>query len=78
MKKELAVAGIAAVGGYALGALSGYRAAVRDYVENNGQTLERMADSMYSQKNEAAPKNMQELITELEEEPDEDGSRAYQ
>ncbi len=77
MKKELAVAGVSLVGGYVVGALSGYRAAVRDYVQNN-ERLDKMANSMYSQQNEAAPSNMQELINQVEEESETDGSQAFQ
>lgn len=78
MKKELAVAGVAIVGGYVVGALSGYRAAVRDYVENDGEQLDKMANSMYSQQNEAAPANMAELVEQVEQDADGDGSHAFQ
>jgi len=78
MKKELAVAGVAIVSGYVVGALSGYRAAVRDYVENDGEQLDRMANSIYSQQDETAPSNMAELVEQVEQESEEDGGHAFQ
>ena len=51
LRAFLAVAAIIAfaIGGYILGTIGAYRAAVVDYVENDAQTLEKVAHSMYDE-----------------------------
>ena len=41
------VAIASAIGGYILGTIGAYRAAVVDYVENDAETIEKVAHSMY-------------------------------
>lgn len=62
MIRTLLIGGAAIAIGYTAGALSGYRAAVRDYVENDARQLESMADSMYSQYNEALPEEVEAVM----------------
>lgn len=43
MLRKILLASIAAIVGYVLGARAGFFAGVRDYIENDGEMLERVA-----------------------------------
>lgn len=45
--RTLLAGAVGVVAGYVIGSVFGYRAAVTDYVENDGETLESMADEQY-------------------------------
>jgi hypothetical protein len=45
--RYLILASVLLIVGYVAGALSGYRAAVTDYVENDARTIREVADTMY-------------------------------
>lgn len=65
---------IVGVSGYVFGTVYGYRAAVRDYVENGATTIEKVADTMYE------TKGFEELPDEIKDEIDkgETEGRGYQ
>jgi len=66
------VAAAFAIGGYILGTIGAYRAAVVDYVENDAQTLEKFAHSMYEDL--VDPPVEEETIREANESTDTSGS----
>lgn len=47
MLRKLLVVGIVFAIGYVVGAVSAFRAAVTDYVENDGEKLEQVAGDIY-------------------------------
>lgn len=71
MLRKFLAAGVALAIGYALGVFFGYRAAVVDYVENDAENIETMADSIYSADGE--PTIPQEVVEKLEEKAEAEG-----
>jgi len=70
---------VGAIVGYAFGLLFGYRAAVVDYVENDAQTIESMADSMYGVDQGELFENLPVDVEELaESDAEEDDGRGFQ
>lgn len=43
MLRKLAIAGVAGIVGYVVGVKAGFDTGVRDYIENDGELLERVA-----------------------------------
>lgn len=81
LRKVIAV-GIVFALGYSIGAISGFRAAVIDYVEGDAKKLERMADSIYD---DEMPDGLEEAVeqelygdSESDSEPNESGATAFQ
>jgi len=68
MIKTIVTAAIGVVSGYAAGLLFGYRAAVKDYVENNAKTIRSMADTMYDSADsfEELPEEVKDQMKEAE------------
>jgi len=58
--------------GYAIGSVFGYRAAVTDYVENDGETLESMADEQYDDE------QLEQFLQAFGDEGDSDDERGFQ
>lgn len=48
MLRKIIAAGVVFAAGYILGVTFGFRAAVVDYVEEDAEKIEQMADSIYS------------------------------
>lgn len=82
MLRGLLAIGIGIVLGFIFGSLSGFRAAVTDYVENDARKIEQLADSMYGEAVDA--EELPEPIREMMEgeatgsEADTDGNRSFQ
>lgn len=54
--------------GFVAGSVTGFKAAVADYIENDAQKLEEMADSMYEEASvDELPNMLQDAIEEAEE-----------
>jgi hypothetical protein len=83
MLRKLVVAGIVFTIGYVAGVLFGFRAAVADYVEDDAEKLESMADDIYSTGEKDAAELERELEAAVEEaieegdEPDSDEPSAF-
>lgn len=84
MLRKLLATGILLVAGYIVGVFFGYRAAVIDYVENDAETIESMADDIYPSPSEGdqrtVPDEVGALIEEVEREETDEGteSRGFQ
>jgi len=89
MIRKLLAAGVLLIAGYIAGAFFGYRAAVADYVENDAENIESVADDMYPSPSEgdkrSVPDEVAKLIERAEQEQDsdedttaDDGSCAFQ
>lgn len=89
MLRKLVATAVLLFVGYVAGAFFGYRSAVIDYVENDANKIESMADDMYASRTaegtqpEQIPDNVGALIAEAErressEEDDDEGARAFQ
>ena len=83
MIRKLVAAGVLLVSGYVAGVFFGYRAAVVDYVENDAQTIESMADNIYPSPKEGGSVTLSsEQVEQLSDEADESSegseSRAFQ
>jgi hypothetical protein len=77
MIRELVAAGIGIVIGYVAGVFFGYRAAVTDYVENDAENIETMADELYPSPSEEARQVSPEVLMErVEEDEDDEGTSA--
>lgn len=84
--RYLLLAGATLIVGYIAGVLFGYRSAVVDYVENDAQTIQTMADSMYdSVEQESLPEAVQEAMADAdttrrsnEGNTADDGSKGFQ
>lgn len=74
------LAAAAAIAGYAIGQLFGWRAATADYVENDARLLREMADSMYEEQEDEQLEQVKQVIREAEQEIDESdgGPSAFQ
>ncbi|EGQ44310.1 MAG: hypothetical protein J07AB43_00760 [Candidatus Nanosalina sp. J07AB43] len=75
MSKLRLLAGSAIVAGigYVIGTVYGYRAAVVDYVENDANTIERIADTMYDTESfEDLPEALKEQLRDAGMAPDSD------
>lgn len=80
MRKLLLLAAVFVVG-YIAGVVFGYRSAVVDYVENDAQTIETMADSMYETVDEESlSKAVGEAVAEAQagDESGESSASAFQ
>lgn len=81
MMRQILLAAATLVIGYVVGTISGYRAAVADYVENDAQTIEKVASSMYEQEEqEQVPETVSDSAEEVEsaEASSGTGSRGFQ
>jgi len=75
MLRKLVVTSIAFAAGYYFGAVSGFRAAVVDYVENDSTRIEHMADEMYNTEGdesdgEELPSIIEDAINETSDDDD--------
>lgn len=84
MLRKLVATGILLFIGYVIGVFFGYRSAVIDYVENDAETIESMADDIYPSPSEGdqrtVPDEVGALIEEVEREDEEDddaGTKAF-
>lgn len=85
MLKKLVAAGIGFAIGYVLGVTFGFKAAVVDYIEDDAEKLESMAEDIYPEKGTAdhpIPKGFEEMIEEaaddIELDASDDGSKGFQ
>lgn len=80
MLRGLLAIGIGIVVGFIAGSLSGFRAAVTDYVENDAIKIEQVADTMYGHTvdTDELPESIQTMIQEQEESEDGGSSAAFQ
>lgn len=67
MLRQLLAAGFCFVAGYTIGATFGFKAAVVDYIENDAQKLDEMADSVYSDRYDGGQGFSEELEQKLKE-----------
>lgn len=76
MLRKLLATGIVLTIGYVAGVFFGYRAAVVDYVENDAEKIETMADDIYPEPEQtggqAIPDNVGELLAEAKDDESED------
>lgn len=64
----LLLASITLIVGYVVGTIFGYRTAVVDYVENDAETIEEVADTMYGgSDDEDAEETIEQLVGEMNE-----------
>jgi len=70
--RTLLAGAVGTVVGYAIGSVFGYRAAVTDYVENDGETLESMADEQYDDE------QLEQFLQAFGDEGDSDDERGFQ
>jgi len=67
MIRKLLAAGIVLAVGYVAGVFFGYRAAVADYVENDAENIESMAEDLYPSPSEGTQSLPQEVVEQMEE-----------
>lgn len=85
MLRKLLATGIVLLIGYSFGAIFGYRAAVVDYVENDADNIEDVADQIYPSTEEGG-NGLPEAVRDAMEEKTEhkrvadsdDGSKGFQ
>lgn len=81
MLKNVILVGGAFVLGFAVGALSGFNAAVHDYIKNDAEMIQEQAVNLYGEE-ELVTLTMEELMEAFENEFDDDehhqGSRGFQ
>jgi hypothetical protein len=90
MLRQLLAAAFCFVAGYTVGATFGFKAAVVDYIENDAQKLDEMADSVYADRydesNDGFSEELQQKLEEgykdqndsEEHDPSDGGSKGYQ
>jgi len=67
MLRKLVATGIIFIAGYVVGVYFGFRAAVTDYVENDADSIEQVADEMYDTGGENLPQVVNDAIEEANE-----------
>lgn len=67
MLRGLLAAGIGFVAGYIIGAVFGFRTAVVDYVENDADQIEDVADDIYPNEEDGLPPEVAEAVEELQD-----------
>jgi hypothetical protein len=81
MLKGLLLGAVGFVAGYVVGAIFGFRAAVTDYVENDAEQIDALAESIYGggEDGDEAPPEIQKLINQANgDEADGSDGRAFQ
>jgi hypothetical protein len=62
MIKKLVASAVLLGVGYVVGAIFGFRAAVTDYVENDAQKIENLADDLYPDSSQEIPKEVRDVL----------------
>jgi len=61
IKKVVAATALLGVG-YLIGAIFGFRAAVTDYVENDAEAIENLAEDLYPDLNQQIPEEVRDVL----------------
>jgi len=71
MLRKLLATGIVFAAGYIVGTIFGFRAAVVDYVENDAESIEKLAEDIYPSVEEGSSQNLPEAVRDAMEEANE-------
>lgn len=80
MLRKILLASIAIVVGYIIGVRAGFSAGVRDYIENDGELLERVAieNEKYNYPEDVSPNDVKDIVRDAAEAEGATGKRMYQ